>query len=216
MNCIFNNGGLRPSRALPYELHVHASGDTAGLSLGLRFLNSGRAAAVFHVYDRKHLDRLPRRYTVEPGKHLEDSWDASESSGLYDLWILGPNGFHRHFTGDLSASGRTSSPDPELRIGYEPTGLTLRVNNAGAAAASFKITPNAYFAAAALQGSVAAQGCATERWSLRDSARWYDFTLTIAELPGYSRRFAGRVENGKDSWSDPAQGGEAIGDQLKV
>ena len=28
-------------------------------------------ASVFHVYDKLHLDRIPRRYTVEPGKQLE-------------------------------------------------------------------------------------------------------------------------------------------------
>ena len=37
---------------------------------------TGAVAAVFHVYDRKHLDRIPRRYTVEAGKQLTGAWDA--------------------------------------------------------------------------------------------------------------------------------------------
>jgi phospholipase C len=32
-------------------------------------------------------------------------------------------------------------------------------------------------------------------------------------MPGYTRRFAGRVETGKDSISDPAMGGSARQDQ---
>ena len=53
--------GTRPSRALPYELHVSAREDATNRALRLIFSNTGTAAAVFHVYDRLHLDRVPRR-----------------------------------------------------------------------------------------------------------------------------------------------------------
>ena len=43
----------------------------------LRFANTGRQRAVFHVYDHLHLKRIPRRYTMEARKTLENSaWDA--------------------------------------------------------------------------------------------------------------------------------------------
>ena len=45
------------------------------------------------------------------------------------------------------------------------------------------------------------------------SANWYDFTVTVKGQEGFSRRFAGRVENGRDSYSDPALGGPARGNQ---
>ena len=38
-------------------------------------------------------------------------------------------------------------------------------------------------------------------WDLAGSGRWYDFTVTADNL---ERRFAGRVETGKPSVSDPA------------
>ena len=44
--------------------------------------------------DRHALDRAPRRYVLAPGTQLEDAWPAA-----HDLWVLGPNGFHRHFAG---------------------------------------------------------------------------------------------------------------------
>jgi phospholipase C len=44
------------------------------------------------------------------------------------------------------------------------------------------------------------------RWPLLGRNRWYDFTVTCAEVPGFSRRFAGRAENGRDGISDPAMG----------
>ncbi|MGR5475502.1 phospholipase domain-containing protein [Vibrio astriarenae] len=34
---------------------------------------------------------------------------------------------------------------------------------------------------------------------------WYDFTVTVPQ-GGFTRRFAGRMETGKDSVSDPAMG----------
>jgi phospholipase C len=63
---------------------------------------------------------------------------------------------------------------------------------------------------------LAAHSEARQSWGLSSSAHWYDFTLTVSGLAGYTRRFAGRLETGADSWSDPALGGGAIGDQLKI
>jgi phospholipase C len=51
------------------------------------------------------------------------------------------------------------------------------------------------------------------RVELERSAHWYDFTVLVRGLPGFRRRFAGRVETGRDSLSDPALGGPALGDQ---
>jgi phospholipase C len=56
-------------------------------------------AGVFHVYDRLRLDAIPRRYTVEPGKALEADWALEGENGAYDLFVLGPAGFHRAFVG---------------------------------------------------------------------------------------------------------------------
>jgi len=48
---------------------------------------------------------------------------------------------------------------------------------------------------------------------LEHSANWYDFTVRVVGLDAYSRRFAGHVENGRHSLSDPALGGRAQGEQ---
>jgi phospholipase C len=51
-------------------------------------------------------------------------------------------------------------------------------------------------------------------WPLDRSAHWYDVTVVARDVPGFRRRFAGRVETGRDSLSDPALGGPARGDQV--
>jgi phospholipase C len=205
--------GARPSRALPYELQVHASVRPDAGVVALMFENTGRAGAVFHVYDRTHLDRVPRRYTVEPGHELSGEWDVGAELGAYDLWVLGPNGFHRHFTGNLRALD-SALAHPEVSVEYDRTNgaVTAKLRNHGSGAATFRVSPNAYFQTAPLVITVAGEAEVEQRWPLLESAHWYDFTVQVSELPGFSRRFAGRVETGRDSLSDPEMGGPARGE----
>ncbi len=201
--------GTRPSRALPYELHTSARTDLFGGTVRLIFANTGTQAAVFHVYDKLNLDRAPSRYMVEPGKQLDDVWNVTtDNGGRYDLWVLGPNGFHRGFTGDLAQQRNTEAPDPEVRVCYEITKGNLEVTlmNASSAAARLHVQAKAYRLDSPWQADVPADGNVTLSLDLSDSDRWYDFVVTCPALPGYSRRFAGRVETGKDGVSDPAMG----------
>jgi phospholipase C len=200
--------GMRPSRALPYELHTSAKVDATGGKLQLLFANTGKAAAVFHVYDKKHLDRLPRRYMVEAGKTLDDTWTpAAGDNGLYDLWVLGPNGFHRQFKGNVNALG-TSNAAPEVRVCYDITNgnVYLNMRNDGKATCKFTITAKAYRTDGPWTASVNGGANVDQHWELANSGQWYDFAVTCDADPAYYRRFAGRVETGKHTVSDPAMG----------
>jgi phospholipase C len=137
--------GVRYSRALPYELHTSAHVDVATSVVTLVFANTGRAGAVFHVYDKHHLDRIPRRYTVEPGKALDDAWVvATDDGGSYDLSVFGPNGFHRHFKGDLDQRWARNPPSPEIEVIYDAFGgsLRLRLRNDGRGTVRFTVKSN--------------------------------------------------------------------------
>ncbi|WP_317204510.1 phosphocholine-specific phospholipase C [Janthinobacterium sp.] len=201
------------SRALPYELHVSARVHPETVQVELLFSNTGTAAAVFHVYDRSNLNQPPRRYTVEAGKDLAGAWPLGAQLGVYDLWVLGPNGFHRHFRGDANASALRLSPNPEIQVCYDIVNgsVTAKLHNTGSGAATVTLRANAYLDAAPLTVTLPAQTELEQTWSLCDCGNWYDFSVQVQELPGYARRFAGRVETGKDSISDPAMGGLALG-----
>jgi phospholipase C len=43
-------------------------------------------------------------------------------------------------------------------------------------------------------------------WSLRRMYGWYDLVITVEGDPGFEYQFAGHVETGEDSISDPAMG----------
>jgi phospholipase C len=50
-------------------------------------------------------------------------------------------------------------------------------------------------------------GADTGRWSLGRTRGWYDLVVTVQGDPDFEYRFAGHVENGKPSISDPGMGG---------
>ena len=196
--------GTRVSRALPDILHSSAKVDVATKTVKLMFSNTGTHAAVFHVYDKLNLDAIPRRYMVEAGKQLDDVWNAS--NGLYDLWVLGPNGFHRGFVGDLVKSAQINAL-PEVRVCVEECDpkLYLKVRNDAAKTAKLTVKANAYLPNKTWNIETAS----TEKelnWNMSDFGGWYDFTVTIKGDSTFKRRFAGRIETGKDSFSDPYMG----------
>ena len=193
--------GYKPSRALPYRLHTTAHVDS--LNVGLIFANTGTAGCVFHVYNKLDLNRMPRRYAVEAGKQLNDTWTVN-TDGLYDLWVLANNGYHRHFVGNTLSKNKA-----EIRVCYDIANgnVYLDIMNQSATALTFTITPKAYFdSTKAMQVTIAAGKEQQVHWDLTDSGRWYDFEVTIKEDANWLRRFAGRVETGEHGITDPAMG----------
>jgi phospholipase C len=199
---LFQESGTRYSRALPYELHTSARVASDGL-VTLLFSNTGRQGAVFHVYDQLHLDRIPRRYTLEGGKILSDVWNAAATdAGVYNLWVYSTNGYVRTFEGNATAQS-ASGFAPEVQICYAPcTGqIYLKIENTGAVPGNVSVSANAYRSDGPWTLSVPASSPGALNWNLAASGYWYDFT---AQGSNFERRFAGRMETGHDSISDPA------------
>ena len=209
---LFQEAGVRFSRALPYELNVTSQVAPDAVRVGatqvtLTFSNSGAKGAVFHVYDRLNLALIPRRYTVEPGRQLNDTWTPT-TGGAYDLWVLGPNGFHRQFAGNAKRAAAAGQPNPDISVGYDAVAeqVSVTLANAGPVACTFTVAANAYGTAAPRSINVPPRSLSRLVFALRDSGRWYDLSFTAAGAPEFLRRIAGRLENGQPSVSDPAMG----------
>jgi phospholipase C len=197
--------GTRRARPLPYALAISASMQPDRIDL--HFANTGQAGAVLHVYDRLHLDRVPRRYTVAAGATLEGAWHTADDGGRYDLWVLGPNGFHRHFAGAASAG----EPSAMLRVDRMRNAVVMDLHNPGPAARHVSAQPMAYAEAHPSQTLVLPAGSSTAiQWPLARTAGWYDIILRSEDAPQWLRRFAGHVEDGRASIADPAMGGTAL------
>jgi len=195
---LFQESGVRRSRALPYELAVDAQPD--GARLALMFRNSGRAGVVFHVYDRMQLTRVPRRYTVGAGKSLRDVWDPGEG-GRYDLEVHAPNGFLRAFKG----SG--SMPQISMRYDLEGQALVLSLSSSAEHAADVSLRANAHSELPGQTDRLEFGAATARQWSVRDTGGWYDLSVLVGAC---EYRFAGRMETGRHSTSDPAQAGALL------
>ena len=149
---------------------------------------------------------MPRRYTVEPGKTLTGSWPHSVTGG-YDLFLLGPNGFHRSYQG-AAATGNAASSNPDIALCYDIANgdVLVTLSNTGLMPASFTLKANAYFDTAPQSFTVPAGASMQQTLVLKDSGHWYDFTVATSGANAITRRFAGRVETGQASISDPAMG----------
>jgi phospholipase C len=181
--------GTRPSRALPYALAVDAG--PSGEAVSLTFRNTGAAAAVLQVYDRLRLGEVPRRYTVAPGASLEDVWPA----GAYDLQVLGPNGFHRRFVGQGAGVEAVAKTDGER--------IVLTLSNPGTTARDVVVEGAKPWRVTLTPGE-------TRDHAWPTAHGWYDLTVRCDGDTAWLRRFAGRMETGKDSISDPLMGGAAM------
>jgi len=185
--------GRRPARALPYDLA--ADGRIAGGALRIAFASHGSAGANFVVSSTSDTSG-PWSYTAGAGRAIDGSWKLA---GAYDYDVRGANGFLREFRGDAAKAG--------LEVVAEHLGnsrnLKLTLTNTGSANVTVTVTDS--------------YGCdrrATHRLRSGEHVEhvvhagqadgWYDATVTSDHDAAYVRRFAGHVENGRPSASDPA------------
>ena len=190
--------GTRPARALPYELHV--TGQLQPQGYALTFANTGTQGAHFWVYTGD-LSAMPRRYTVEAGKQLIDTW-ALDANGNYLVSVWGPNGYFRRFAGSAAAD---AAAKPEITPCYDTANgdVYVTIANAGASPLTVTATDVAYGGAARTLTIPAGQRVEAH-WDLSCSSHWYDLQFAVAGNAGWVRRIAGHVETGKPSITDPA------------
>ncbi|WP_346318130.1 phospholipase C, phosphocholine-specific [Chitinophaga sp. YIM B06452] len=185
--------GIRPACAIPYELNAHIlPGKDGTLHLTLEARNklfkARSAGAPFSVYGAKMENRS---YAVTAGDTLTDEWTGEELS------VYGPNGFFRAFKG---VSGKV--PPVEIKGDYNAKGdFVLTIGSREKKPVKVEVS----HAHARGTKKLSVQGNYTETFSLSATRGWYDITL---ELPEYDAeyRFAGHVETGKASFSDPVMG----------
>ena len=207
--------GIRPSNALPYELYVDGQLNSDG-TFGISFTAANKAfgkkaaGAPFTVYapgKYKGEDMSVWSYALTAGDKLEDSWQLSNfDGGQYHLQVHGPNGFFREFKG--------GSKDPQVAVscgypygaGQKPTGqLLLKLVNNSKAAVNVELTDNSY--KTRTRTLLLEAGASKEvLLDLGKSFGWYDHSVKLRDNPQFEQRFAGRVETGKTSFTDPLMG----------
>jgi phospholipase C len=214
--------GTRPANALPYELYSNArvSGERNLFELDLSATNKRNAKATagapFTVYAPgiyKGQAMQVRSYAVKTGDLLKDQWNIKDfENGIYLLRVYGPNGFFREFKG--------SEKDHPLEIscGYDISGTTsktlcslhLKLKNAGSTAVTIEVKDNAYRMQPVTKtlrpsGNTKGEDLIID---LSGSHNWYDISIRIKGNAEFLYRYAGHIETGRDSRTDPFMGRE--------
>jgi phospholipase C len=117
--------------------------------------------------------------------------------------VSGPNGFLRALKGSVADRDQTNL---DVKTVYDPdhNDITLEIHNRGMRLSDLSIA-SAYTKDRTVQRLQPGE-TVKRRFRADASFGWYDLTLTIAADPGFQQRFAGHIETGNDSVSDPALG----------
>ncbi|MYX25128.1 phospholipase C, phosphocholine-specific [Streptomyces sp. SID8381] len=189
--------GDRPALPLGYRFDTTSWTDAATGRIWFKTTGKGRLGGGFAAYTVNHRAFQQWRYTCAPGGSISDYFSAQTyGGGLYDVDLMGPDGYVRGFQGDVRTWSDAAKAHPEAQVTDDGDGasLTLQLTNSGGAAAVFTIGANTAQGASggsAQTVTVAAGGSWTG--ALRTAAGRYDVTVTANTGDGFARRFAGRV-----------------------
>ncbi|HEY9145949.1 MAG TPA: phospholipase domain-containing protein, partial [Thiobacillus sp.] len=147
-----------------------------------------------------------RSYTVEPRKQLTDVWTVTSSGAAsdYDLSVYGPNGFLRAFKGGISGA-RRARLDARARYDESGHGIVLEITNKAMHTAKVHVLDQ--YTGRHVEAELKPGANFSKHWSLKRVFGWYDLLVTVEGDAGFECHFAGHVETGKGSISDPAMGG---------
>jgi len=215
--------GIRPSSAIPYQLYVSGKYNAKTKALDLLFesrknvFGDKTAGVPFTAYlpgqtnlgaGATEWDAMRSlHYAVKAGDVVQDKLELRRfKDQQYHVQVLGPNGFLREF------KGNDKDPELTLNCGYQrhPTSknkisgnIELNIVHAGEAL-DLLISDHAY--GRPVQSLRISQQTTAVVLETRLQFGWYDFSVSIKGNPTYERRFAGRVETGAHSKSDPFMG----------
>lgn len=210
--------GTRASCALPYELYADGRYSDDKKIFEIRFkagnevFGKQSSGSPFNVYAygnyrKKSVETWA--YTAMAGDTLKDQWALADfENDQYHLAVYGPNGFFREFTGS------SNNPAVEIACEYEHakmnakrlTGnIILRLKNNTNRQQVVAIADNAYKAPMQTK-TLAAASETSIIINLDKSGHWYDFTVNIKGHDLFESRYAGHVETGEQTISDPAMG----------
>jgi phospholipase C len=209
--------GIKPSCAIPYELYVEGiiNDDKKGFEITFSAQNKvfGKQAAgsAFNAYIPGK-DMPSRSYAVSAGDKISDSFpfDLFENDN-YHICISGVNGFFREF------KGQKTDPLVIISVEYEHAKSLMKKLTGNVVVMcknlhpsqhyQIEITDNAYKNRLVQKELHPGKEQQSIVLNLSKSHNWYDFSIRIKGMDNFERRYAGHVETGKDSFTDPAMGG---------
>lgn len=213
--------GTKPSNAIPYQHEVNLVQNADGLlsmqfAAGNSLFGDKSAAGAFQVYARgkyklktetttELVDMNQWNFCVLPDDAIDFQWHADDfENELYVLECYGANGFFRSFQDAKNFSRLNVKVSPEL-LNRKMASGNMSISLFSKADKTVVVTDNAY---GNKTQNVVVKGEKPVDLTMPSSKNggWYDFTVTVRGNATFAQRYAGRIETGKSSISDPVMG----------
>ncbi len=207
--------GTKPSNGLKYELYVDGKLTDDGKEFIIRFkagsdiFGGDSLGAPYNVYaPGKFRNEVVRTwaFAVRGGDEIEYRWSLKDfEGGQYHLRVYGPNGFFREFLGN--SANRVEIVCAPLKKGNSVTGqLRVEVKNPGKQSLRLRWLDVRYQKNTRdfVLASGSKENFVVETGSVRG---WYNFSVESQDDGQLKAAYAGRLESGADSISDPYMGG---------
>jgi len=212
--------GVRPACALPYELTADgalAMEDSAFMiefAAERRLFGERAVGAPFRVYTPGRVRAAGADIAAEAFE-IGRSWDYAVAAGdkiadhfplrlfdaeTYRLYVYGPNGFFREFRGDAR--------DPRLRVSLVSTsqGASLKLVNRDPSQPLTAAIDDLAYGEATRTVAIAAGSSSELALNVGPSFGWYDLRIRVAGAGHYEQRYAGKIETGRESFTDASMG----------
>jgi phospholipase C len=212
--------GIRPSSALPYELYVDGAlrkdkkAFEMQLKAGNTFFGKKAAGAPFTVSAPvKFKDATGTEicrnwsFAVTAGDTLNYNWPLDQfEDGKYHLRVNGPNGYYREFKGDDRQNGLKVHCAYEQVNGQLTGNVILKLANLSSGVCDVLVKDRGY-GKSDIKKRIAGFTKDEVILDLKAHYGWYDFSILLDGAEDFEERYAGRVETGMESFSDPVMGG---------
>jgi phospholipase C len=198
--------GTRPANPLPYELYADGALSADGKSFiltmkaGTSVHGSKSMGSPFNVYLRDDGNMVVGTYAVKAGDTLTQSFPVNGEK--YSIDVHAPNGFFRSFNGSVKTPVMVQAMY-EKQGGRLSGNIALHVKNSGRTSVQVAVKDHSYGSAPVMK-SLAAGGTENIVMASGKSHGWYDVSVSVDNS---EVRYAGRVETGAMSITDPAMGG---------
>ncbi|PWS32727.1 phosphocholine-specific phospholipase C [Pedobacter paludis] len=211
--------GSKPACALPYHLVVDSVLKNNELELtfqSVKTLFGNQTETVGAPFNMstpskyKGVNGKIWAYAVKAGAILNDKISLDDfDNGIYDLAITGPNGFHRHFKGNRSNPNLSVKVYPEQKglVAKKLSGnLVFEIENKSSGTLALQIIDNAY-KSGIQRITLKPKASTIISLNTTKNGNWYDFSISQAGNTVFSHRFAGKIETGEITITDPFMGG---------
>ncbi len=197
--------GVKKACALPYNVEVNVAVDKHGINMEFGIetnkLKNKEYLAPIQVYSAIEFQGEKGKnwnFGVNEKSPLNYKWTASElHNGMYHFNVHSFNGFYRSFKGNVN--------QPEVEIDFKTNldqTISIILENKTNKALSFYVQDVVYSKTSS-KIKVKAKAKYQIKLEYLKYKGWYDVVISLADYPDYVSQYAGHIEDGENSITDP-------------